>query len=150
MYDVIVIGCGVIGAACAYALAGYDLSVCVLEKSNDVANGTTKANSAIVHAGYDPHPGTGMARMNVEGNRMMGALCEKLDVPFRRVGSHVLAFSENDLQTLQMLYARGTNNGVPGLRLLSGEEARKMEPNLSDAVLGSLWAPRRASFPRGS
>ncbi|MBQ1976135.1 MAG: FAD-dependent oxidoreductase, partial [Clostridia bacterium] len=71
MKDVIILGCGVIGAACAYALSQYDVSVTVLEKSNDVANGTTKANSAIVHAGYDPHPGTEMARLNVEGNRMM-------------------------------------------------------------------------------
>ena len=141
MYDVLIIGCGVIGAACAYELAKYDLSVCVLEKSNDVANGTTKANSAIVHAGYDPHPGTNMARLNVEGNRRMGALCEKLDVPFKRIGSHVLAFSEADLKTLAVLYDRGVKNGVPGLKLLAAEEVRAMEPNLADTVLGSLSAP---------
>lgn len=141
MYDVLIIGCGVIGAACAYELSKYDLSVCVLEKSNDVANGTTKANSAIVHAGYDPHPGTNMARLNVEGNRLMGELCEKLDVPFKRIGSHVLAFSEADLKTIEVLYDRGVKNGVPGLKLLTAEEVRAMEPNLADTVLGSLWAP---------
>lgn len=141
MYDVIIVGCGVIGAACAYELSKYDLSVCVLERSNDVANGTTKANSAIVHAGYDPRPGTNMARLNVEGNRLMGELCEKLDVPFRRIGSHVLAFSEVDLKTLEMLYDRGVKNGVPGLRLLSAKEVRQMEPNIADTALGSLWAP---------
>lgn len=141
MYDVVIIGCGVIGAACAYELSKFDLSVCVLEKSNDVANGTTKANSAIVHAGYDPLPGTQMARLNVEGNRLMGELCQKLDVPFRRIGSHVLAFSEEDMDTLRTLYDRGTQNGVPGLQLLSDAEVRAMEPNLADTVLGSLWAP---------
>ena len=146
MYDVIIIGCGVVGAACAYELSRYDLSVAVLEKSNDVANGTTKANSAIVHAGYDPHPGTNMARLNVEGNRLMPELCEKLDVPFRQSGSHVLAFCEAELETLKALYARGVQNGVVGMKLLTGDEARAMEPNLSEAVCGSLWAPsgRRA------
>lgn len=141
MQDVIIIGCGVIGAACAYELSKYNWTVTVLEKSSDVANGTTKANSAIVHAGYDPHPGTAMARLNVEGNRIMGELCEKLDVPFRRIGSHVLAFSEADLKTLAVLYDRGVQNGVPGLKLLSKEEVLAMEPNLSEAVMGSLWAP---------
>ena len=141
MYDVIIIGCGVVGAACAYELSRYELSVAVLEKSNDVANGTSKANSAIVHAGYDPHPGTNMARLNVEGNRLMPELCRRLDVPFRQTGSHVLAFNEKEVETLKTLYARGVENGVPGLKLLSGEEARAMEPNLSDAVCGSLWAP---------
>lgn len=141
MYDVLIVGCGVVGAACAYALSRYELSVAVLEKSNDVANGTSKANSAIVHAGYDPHPGTAMARLNVKGNRMMPELCRKLDVPFRQVGSHVLAFTEQESQTLKTLYARGTANGVPGLRLLSADEAHAMEPNLSDNVCASLWAP---------
>lgn len=140
MQDVIIIGCGVIGAACAYELSKYDLKVTVLERSNDVANGTSKANSAIVHGGYDPHPGE-MARLNVKGNALMEPLCKKLDVPFRRTGSHVLAFSEEDLETLKILYDRGTANGVPGLRLLTGAEARAMEPKLADTVTGSLWAP---------
>ena len=141
MYDVIIIGCGVVGAACAYELSRYELSVAVLEKSNDVANGTSKANSAIVHAGYDPHPGTNMARLNVEGNRLMPELCRRLDVPFRQTGSHVLAFCEAELETLKALYARGVENGVPGMKLLTGDEARAMEPNLSEAVCGSLWVP---------
>lgn len=144
MYDVIIIGCGVVGAACAYELSKFDLSIAVLEKSNDVANATTKANSAIVHAGYDPRPGTNMARLNIEGNRMMGELCKKLDVPFNRVGSHVLAFSEKDLKTLEELYEQGIKNGVPGIRILSKNEVKNMEPNLSDNVMGSLWAPTAA------
>lgn len=141
MYDVIIIGGGVIGAAVARRLARCPLKVAVLEAQNDVANGTTKANSAIIHAGYDPEPGTLMARLNVEGNRMMGPLCEELDVPFRRTGSLVLAFGTDQQPKLEELYRRGTANGVPGLRLLSGNEARELEPNLSQEVTGALLAP---------
>lgn len=141
MQDVIIIGCGVIGAACAYELSKYDVSVTVLEKSNDVANGTTKANSAIVHAGYDPMPGTKMAKLNVDGNRMMGEICKKLDIPFKRIGSHVLAFSEKEMETVHELYRRGTENGVPDMKILTGDEVRKMEPNISEDVVGSLYAP---------
>ncbi|MFQ9901723.1 MAG: NAD(P)/FAD-dependent oxidoreductase [Ruthenibacterium sp.] len=113
MYDVIIIGCGVVGAATAYQLAKYRLRTLVLEAQNDVANGTTKANSAIIHAGYDPEPGTQMARLNVQGNRMAGEICEKLGVPFARVGSLVLAFCEAERQTLETLFQRGQANGVP-------------------------------------
>ena len=141
MTDVAVIGCGVVGAAVAYALAGYDLTVRVLEAENDVACGTTKANSGILHAGYDPEPGTLMARLNLEGNRLAGEICEKLDVPMRRTGSLVIALDPAQLDTLQELYRRGTANGVPGLRLLSGEEVRQMEPALSESVCGALLAP---------
>ena len=141
MYDVVIIGCGVVGAAAAYQLSRYQLKTLILEASNDVANGTTKANSAIIHAGYDPEPGTLMARLNVEGNRLTGEICEKLQVPFKRVGSLVVAFSPEQLPTLRTLYDRGCNNGVPGLRLLSGEEARAMEPGLSEEVCGALLAP---------
>lgn len=141
MKDVVIIGCGVIGAAMAYTLAQYDLQVTVLEKHNDVASGTTKANSAIIHAGYDPHPGTLMAQLNVEGNRMAGEIAKKLTVPFKRVGSLVLALSEAELPHLQELYERGVANGVPGIELLSREETLKREPNLSSDVQGSLWAP---------
>ena len=141
MYDVVIIGCGVVGAAAAYELARYKLRVAVLEAAADIAAGTTKANSAIIHAGYDPEPGTLMARLNVEGNRLTGEICEKLQVPFKRVGSLVAAFSPEQLPTLQTLYDRGCKNGVPGLRLLSGEEARAMEPGLSEEVCGALFAP---------
>ena len=141
MYDVVIIGCGVVGAAAAYELARYKLRVAVLEAAADIAAGTTKANSAIIHAGYDPEPGTLMARLNVEGNRLTGEICEKLQVPFKRVGSLVAAFSPEQLPTLQALYGRGCKNGVPGLRLLSGMEARAMEPGLSEEVCGALFAP---------
>ena len=141
MYDVVIIGCGVVGASAAYELARYKLRVAVLEAAADIAAGTTKANSAIIHAGYDPEPGTLMARLNVEGNRLTGEICEKLQVPFKRVGSLVAAFSPEQLPTLQALYDRGCKNGVPGLRLLSGMEARAMEPGLSEEVCGALFAP---------
>ena len=107
MYDCIIIGCGITGAAAAYRLARYRGRFAVLEKSNDVANATTKANSAIIHAGYDPAPGTQMSRLNVEGNRQAAEICQKLNVPFRRTGSLVLAFSEEECRTLDELYRRG-------------------------------------------
>lgn len=141
MYDVIVIGCGVVGAATAYRLARYRLRTAVLEACNDVANGTTKANSAIIHAGYDPEPGTLMAALNVEGNRMTAEICRKLDVPFRRCGSLVVGFTPADRAMLETLYQRGVANGVPELRLLSGEDVHALEPALSPEVCGALLAP---------
>ena len=144
MYDVAIIGCGVVGAAAAYRLARYRLRVLVLEAGNDVANATTKANSAILHAGYDPEPGTRMAALNVEGNRMALDICRRLDVPVRQTGSLVLAFAPEQLPHLQTLYERGLANGVPGLELLSGEAARALEPELSPQVCGALHAPTAA------
>ena len=141
MFDVAIIGCGVIGAATAYTLARYQLKVLVLEAENDVADGTTKANSAIVHAGYDPEPGTRMARLDVLGNRLAGEICERLDVPFKRNGSLVLAFSEEEIPHLKKLYSNGVANGVPGIRLLDAAQVRELEPNLSDRVVAALYAP---------
>ncbi len=141
LFDVCIIGCGITGAACAYELARYDLAAVILEKENDVSQGATKANSAIIHAGYDPEPGTLMAKLNVEGARLAKELFDRLDVPHRACGSMVVAFSEGELQTLAELFERGQKNGVIGLRLLTGEEARAMEPNLNDTVVGALLAP---------
>jgi glycerol-3-phosphate dehydrogenase len=141
MYDVLIIGCGVTGAACAYTLSKYALRIGILEARSDVAAGTTKGNSAIIHAGYDPTPGTLMARLNVRGAALAPLLCKKLDVPYRNCGSMVLAFDEADLAHLEKLLARGRANGVPGLRILSAAEARGREPALSEAVKGALWAP---------
>ena len=141
MYDVAVIGCGVIGAAAAFELSKYQLRVLVLERENDVAMGASRANSAIIHAGYDPKPGTLMARLNVLGNEMAEGLCRDLSVPFQRVGSLVLAFSEEEMQTVRELYDRGEKNGVPGQRILTGEQVREMEPEASDQVVGALYAP---------
>lgn len=141
MYDVVIIGCGVSGAACAWALAKYDLKIAILEASNDVANGTTKANSAIIHAGYDPEPGSLLAKLNVRGNEMAEELCKKLDVPFKKCGSLVLAFSEKDMEHLKVLYDRGVANGVKGLEILDKAQTLAMEPKLSEEIFGALWAP---------
>ena len=144
MYDVLIIGCGITGAATAFELSKYRLSVAVLERESDVAMGTTKANSAIIHAGYDPEPGSLMAKLNVRGSVLAKELCRALDVPYRPCGSLVLALTEDDRPMLDKLYRRGQANGVPGLRLLSGGEARAMEPNLSETVTGALYAPTAA------
>lgn len=144
MYDVLIVGCGVIGAATAFELSKYQLNVGILERENDVATGTTKANSAILHAGYDPAPGTLMARLNVRGSALARELCQKLEVPYRQCGSLVLAFAPEEVPTLEELLDRGRENGVPGLQLLSGEEARALEPNLSRDVVAALYAPSAA------
>lgn len=144
MFDVTIIGCGVVGASIAHTLSKYQLRVLVLEKENDVAMGTTKANSAIVHAGYDPLPGSLMARLNLRGSAMMEDLCNALSVGYRKTGSLVVAFQGDDLSGLETLYRRGIENGVPGLALLEGAQARAMEPHLAPNVAGALYAPSAA------
>lgn len=139
-YDVIVIGAGVSGAAVARELSRYQTEVCVLEKEEDVCCGTSKANSAIIHAGYDAEPGSNMAKMNVRGNAMMDELCRDLDIPFKRNGSLVVCIHEELLPGLKDLYDRGIRNGVSGMKLLTREEALEMEPNISDDVKGALYA----------
>ena len=141
MYDVTIIGCGIIGAAAAYELSQYNLRVAVLEKENDIATGTTKANSAIIHAGFDPKPGTLMARLNVEGNAFAREIFAQLDIPHKKCGALVLAFSQEEMATLDMLLQNGTANGVPGLRILNREQTLQLEPNLSDNVYGALETP---------
>ena len=144
MYDVLIVGCGVIGAATAFTLSKYKLNVGILERENDVATGTTKANSAILHAGYDPVPGTLMARLNVRGSALAKELCRKLEVPYNQCGSLVLAFGLEEVPVLEGLLDRGRKNGVPELQLLSGQEARALEPNLSQEVVAALYAPTAA------
>ena len=141
MLDVIVIGAGVSGSAVARELSRYDINVCVLEKCSDVCEGTSKANSAIVHAGFDADEGSLMAKLNVEGNEMMDQLSKDLDIPFKRNGSMVVCVHKEELDGLKVLYERGVKNGVKGLKLLSKEEALELEPNLSDNVEGALLAP---------
>ena len=144
MYDVAVIGCGIVGAAAAYELSRYNCRVLVLEAKNDVANVTTKANSAILHAGYDPTPGTLMAETNVRGVALAKELCEKLDVEREEIGSLVLAFGEEDERHLEKLYQQGLANGVPGIELLTADEVHALEPNVSDKVTAALYAPTAA------
>ena len=134
MYDVIIIGSGVSGSAAARELSRYKAKVCVLEKEEDVCCGTSKANSGIVHAGYDAKEGSLMAKLNVRGNAMMEQLSKELDFPFQRVGSLVICLREEDMDKLQALYDRGVANGVPGLQILNREEVLEMEPNIVDNV----------------
>ena len=141
IYDVIIIGAGVTGCAIARELSRYQAEVCVLERDEDVCCGTSKANSAIVHAGYDCMPGSVMAKMNVRGNEMMDQIAKDLDVPFKRNGSLVVCIDKDSLGGLRELYDRGIANGVKGMRLLSREEALAMEPNISDQTEGALYAP---------
>ncbi len=144
IYDVLIIGAGVTGVMTARLLSSKKCSVAVVEAECDVAMGATRANSAIVHAGYDCKPGTLKAKLNVRGNVLMKELCSQLDVPIRCCGSHVVAFGEEDMETLKELYQKGIENGVPDMKILSKEELLQMEPNLSDEATGSLWAPTAA------
>ncbi len=139
-YDTVVIGAGVTGSAVARELSRRKGRFLVLEKASDVCEGTSKANSAIIHAGFDAQPGSLKARMNVRGNLMMDKLSEELDIPFRRVGALVVCLREEELPRLRELQERGRENGVEGLELLSGEQARALEPNLSKEVCGALLA----------
>ena len=144
IYDVIVIGGGAVGCAAARELSRYDLRIALCEKSEDVCTGTSKANSAIVHAGFDAVPGTLKARFNVAGSRMMEGLSRELDFPYRRNGAVVVCFSEKDLPHLKELLHRGEQNGVEGLRIVRGQELHRLEPALSPAAAAALYAPTSA------
>ena len=141
MHDIIIIGAGVSGCACARELSRYDAKILVVEKEEDVCCGTSKANSAIVHAGYDAAHGSLMAKLNVEGSRRMPALAKELDFAYDRCGSLVVCLSDEDRPALQKLYENGIANGVEGLRIIERDELVGMEPNISDAAVAALWAP---------
>ena len=141
MFDVIVIGGGVIGGAILRELTKYRLKVCLLEKEGDVCMGQSKANSGIVHAGFDAAEGSLKARFNVEGNRLMYDYAKELGVKCVKNGSLVVAFSQEELEQLQSLKARGEKNGVPDLKIIGADELKKLEPNISDKALGALYAP---------
>lgn len=140
-YDAVIIGGGVTGCAIARELSRYKLHTCVVEREEDVCSGTSKANSAIVHAGHDAAPGSLKARFNVEGNRMMGELAKELDFSFKRNGSLILCFAEEDMPALKDLYEKGVKNGVTDLSIITGDEVRAMEPNVTDTVVAALYAP---------
>lgn len=142
--NVLIIGAGVVGSSIARELSRYDLSVAVCDKASDVCEGTSKANSGIVHAGFDAIPGTKKAHFNVMGSRRMEALSHELDFPYRRNGSLVLSFKQEDHDKLAELLKRGEKNRVEGIRILSGDEVREMEPNISENVAEALYAPTGA------
>lgn len=139
--DVIIIGAGVTGCAIARELSRYELDICVIEKESDICEGTSKANSGIVHGGFDAKPGTLNARLNVQGNAMMEELSKKLDFPLQRNGSMVVCQSAEEMPVLEELKQRGLTNGVKDMRILSRTEALEMEPNLADSVYAALLVP---------
>lgn len=141
MYDVIIIGAGVTGCAVARYLSRYQGSALVLERAEDVCCGTSKANSAIIHAGFDAAHGSLMAKMNVQGNRMLPELAKELDFPFRMNGSLVVCMSEEDMPRLRALYENGVKNGVEGLEIVDAQRLHELEPNVSKNAVAALWAP---------
>lgn len=143
MYDVAIIGAGVVGGLIARELSKFQLKICILEKENDVAMGASRANSAIVHAGYDAKPGTLKAKLNVQGSVMFEKICAELGVKYSRNGA-LVAGTDDELETLKELEMRGVANGVAGLRIVGGEELRKMEPMLSDNITCALYLPTSA------
>ncbi len=139
-YDVAIIGAGVTGCAVARHLSRFRLKIVLIDAAEDVAMGASRANSAIVHAGYDCPAGTLMAKLNVRGNALYSQWCEELDVPFQRVGSLVAAFNPDEKLELRWLYERGLQNGVPDMEMLTGEQARALEPMLSPKAVAALHA----------
>ncbi len=144
MYDAAIIGAGVVGSCIARELSKYNIKACVIEREEDVCDGTSKANSAIIHAGFDAKPGSLKAKMNVRGSEMMEELSKELDFPYRRNGSLVVCAKGQDESILDKLLEQGLANGVKDLRIIESEELREMEPNLADDVYKALYAPTGA------
>jgi len=139
MFDVAIIGAGIAGSAVARQLSRYDLKIVVLEKGIEVCQGTTKANSAIVHGGFDAKEGTLKAKLNVLGCKMFPSICKELSVEYKNNGSLVLAFNENDMKHIHELYERGIKNGAKDIEIINGEKVKEIEPNVNDDVVGALW-----------
>lgn len=139
-YDFVIIGGGVVGSMIARWLSRYQVRVLLVEKEADICMGATAANTAIVHAGYDPLPGSLKAKMNIAGNRMWDQLSAELDFPFERRGDYVVAIGDNELPALDTLMAKGKKNGVSGIQILSKDEVLVREKNISPEVSGALWA----------
>lgn len=140
MYDITIIGAGITGTFIARELSRYQLKVLLVDKENDIADGTTKANSAIVHAGFDASEGTLKAKFNVRGNELYEDVCKELHVPFKRIGSLVIAFNKQEMETVQELFERGIKNGVPQMEVLDKAGVLKLESNLSEEIVGALYA----------
>lgn len=139
MFDVAIIGAGIAGSAVARQLSRYDLKIVVLEKGVEVCQGTTKANSAIVHGGFDAKEGTLKAKLNVLGCKMYPSICKELSVEYKNNGSLVLAFNENDMKHIHELYERGLKNGAKDIEIINGEKVKEIEPNVNEDVVGALW-----------
>ena len=144
MYDVVIIGAGVVGGMLARTLSAYDLKICILEKENDVAMGASKANSGIVHAGFDAKENSLKAKLNVRGAELMPQIAEELGVKYKNNGSLVVGFNDEDVKTIKELYDRGCKNGVRRLRIIDQDELHELEPNISDKAICALHAPTGA------
>lgn len=144
MYDVAIIGAGVVGAMLARKFSRYEGKLCIIEKENDIAMGATKANSAIVHAGFDAKAGSLKAQLNVRGSQMMKQICTDLSVSYQNNGSLVVGYSDEDKAKLTELLENGQKNGVEGLEFVSGDRLRTLEPNLAEEVSCALYAPTGA------
>ena len=140
-YDVIIVGGGIVGTMAARFLSRYRLSILLIEKEADVCMGTTSGNSAYIHAGYDPLPGTLKAKYNVAGNAMWEALSSELGFSFRHQGDYVVALCQDDVTALKELMEQGKQNGVPGLELVPGDEMRRRYPIINPSVEMAMWAP---------
>ncbi|MEN6386967.1 MAG: NAD(P)/FAD-dependent oxidoreductase [Phycisphaerales bacterium] len=140
IYDIAIIGAGITGCMLARQLSRYDLKIVLIEKNSDVADETTKANSGIVHSGYDAKPGTLKAELNRKGNPMFDDICRQLDVAFKRIGSLTIASNDTELTQLQKLFHRGIDNGIPQLSLLDKQQLKKIEPNINNNVIAALLA----------
>ena len=138
MYDIAIIGGGIIGTSVIRELSKYNLKTVLIEKSSDISNGTTKANSAIIHGGYDAKEGSLMAKFNALGNPMFEKLCKDLDVHYKKIGSLVVAFSEDEKESLKKLYDRGIENGIPDMEIINQKRLRELEPNINEEAVGAL------------
>lgn len=144
MYDVIIIGAGVVGSNIAYNLGKYNLNVLVIEKEPDVAMHASKANSAIIHSGYDATTNSLKAKLNVIGTKLYPLLAQELNFPYHTIGSMVLAFDQDERKQLDVLYQQGLNNGVTDIKIIDHDEIIKLEPNINDNVIAALYAPNTA------
>ena len=140
VYDIAIIGAGVVGSLTARAFSKYNLKTVLIEKTSDVAMGTSKANSGIVHAGFDAMNGTLKAKLNVKGCAMMEETCKALFVPYEKNTSLVVAFSEKEMEHIKELYERGLGNNVPDMEIIDAKKLKELEPNISDEAVGALWA----------
>jgi glycerol-3-phosphate dehydrogenase len=141
MYDIAVIGAGVSGTMIARALSRYELKTVILERDNDISTGTTKANSGIIHAGYDADANSLMGQLNAKGNAMFDQVCQDLDVPFERVGSLVVAHNQDEIKTLNALLENGRKLNIPGLEIVDQTRVRSIEPHLKEDIVAALYAP---------
>lgn len=140
-FDIAIVGAGITGCAIARQLARFDLSICVVEAANDIALGASKANGGLVHAGYDPAPGTVKSQVNARGCELYGTWAQELDFLFCRTGSMVLGFNDEDRAQLEQLRSNGLANGVPELSIIDPDSIHELEPRASAQATCALWCP---------